>query len=209
MPAREVAASNLVDLTARRISMYVILGATGHTGSIAAQTLLSKGEHVRAVGRNKDRLAAMAARGAEPFVADQTDSAALTRAFQGARAVYFMAPPAPASPDYLGLQLQVADAAAVALEAAKVRYAVALSSYGAERESGSGPISGLHPVEDRLKRVPGLNVVFLRAGYFMENLLPQVDAIKNFGVLAGPVRADAMLPMIATRDIGAAAAEHC
>jgi len=187
--------------------MYVVLGATGNSGSVVAETLLSKGEKVRAFGRNKERLAKIAARGAEPFVADQTDSLALTRAFEGARAAYFMVPPNVSSPDYRGFQAQVADAAGVAAEAAKLRYLVALSSYGAQHATGCGPISGLNPVERRLERVPGLNVLFLRAGYFMENTLPQVDAIKNFGMMAGPVKADAVLPMIAIRDIGAAAAD--
>jgi len=187
--------------------MYVVLGATGNSGSVVAETLLSKGEKVRAVGRSKERLAKIAARGAEPFVADQTDSAALTRAFEEARAAYFMVPPNVTSPDYRGFQMQVADAAGVAAEAAKLRYMVALSSYGAQHATGCGPISGLHPVERRLERVPGLNVLFLRAGYFMENTLPQIDAIKNFGMMAGPVKADAVVPMIATRDIGAAAAD--
>ena len=156
--------------------MYVILGATGNTGKIVAETLLSKGEKVRGVGRSKDRLSAI---GVEPFVADQTDAAALTQAFAGARAVYFMAPPNVSSPNYRGFQLQAAEAAAIALEAAKVRYLVGLSSYGAQNASGCGPISGLHPVEERLNRVPGLNVLHLRAGYFMENTLPQTDTIKN------------------------------
>jgi uncharacterized protein YbjT (DUF2867 family) len=184
--------------------MYVVLGATGNTGKIVAETLLSKGEKVRGVGRSKDRLSAI---GVEPFVAEQTDSAALTRAFEGARAVYFMVAPNVGSPDYRGFQSQAADAAAIALEAAKVRYTVTLSSYGAQHASGCGPISGLHPVEERLNRVPGLNALHLRAGYFMENTLPQIDAIKNFGVMVGPVKPDAVLPMIATKDIGAAAAD--
>jgi len=187
--------------------MYVVLGATGNSGSVVAETLLSKGEKVRAFGRNKERLAKIAARGAEPFVADQTDSLALTRAFEGARAAYFMVQPNVSSPDYRGFQAQVAEAAGVAAEAAKLLYLVVLSSYGAQHATGCGPISGLNPVERRLERVPGLNVLFLRAGYFMENTLPQVDAIKNFGMMAGPVKADAVLPMIAIRDIGAAAAD--
>jgi len=41
----------------------------------------------------------------------------------------------------------------------------------------------------------------------MENLLPQVGVIQSFGMLAGPVRPDLPVPMIATRDIGAVAAE--
>jgi uncharacterized protein YbjT (DUF2867 family) len=47
----------------------------------------------------------------------------------------------------------------------------------------------------------------MRAGYFMENILPQVNVIPSVGSMAGPVRSDLALPMIATRDIGAFAAE--
>jgi len=41
----------------------------------------------------------------------------------------------------------------------------------------------------------------------MENTLAQTGIIKSFGMMAGPVRADLPLPMIATKDIGVAAAE--
>ena len=68
--------------------MYVILGATGNTGSIATDTLLANKQPVRAVGRSKEHLARFTARGAETFVADVTDSAALTKAFKGAQGVY-------------------------------------------------------------------------------------------------------------------------
>src|SRR5208283_1734616 len=47
----------------------------------------------------------------------------------------------------------------------------------------------------------------LRAGYFMENTLPQVGAIRMTGSAIGPVSPDLKLPMIATRDIGEAAAD--
>ena len=41
----------------------------------------------------------------------------------------------------------------------------------------------------------------------MENILPQAGVIQSLGNMAGPVRSDLALPMIATRDIGAFAAE--
>jgi uncharacterized protein YbjT (DUF2867 family) len=187
--------------------MYVILGATGNTGSVVAETLLAKGEKVRAVGRSKERLAALASKGAEAFEGDISDSVSLTRAFDGARAVYFMLPPDHSSKDYRAYQDRITDAGAAALEVARVRYVVTLSSFGADQESGTGPVVGLHYMESRFARISGLNALHLRAGYFMENTLPQVGVIQNFGMMAGPVRADLALPMIATRDIGATAAE--
>jgi uncharacterized protein YbjT (DUF2867 family) len=41
----------------------------------------------------------------------------------------------------------------------------------------------------------------------MENILPQAGVIKSMGMMAGPIAEDLPLPMIATRDIGACAAE--
>jgi NADPH:quinone reductase-like Zn-dependent oxidoreductase len=50
--------------------MYVILGASGNTGSIIANFLLSKGEKVRVVGRDAGRLQRFVVKGAEAFTAD-------------------------------------------------------------------------------------------------------------------------------------------
>ena len=82
-----------------------------------------------------------------------------------------------------------------------------LSSIGADQEDKTGPVVGLHHLERTLEGIAGLNMHFLRAGYFMENVLPQVGVIQSLGFIAGPLRADLPLPMIATRDIGAFAAE--
>jgi uncharacterized protein YbjT (DUF2867 family) len=188
--------------------MYVIVGATGNTGSIVAEKLLARGEKVRAIGRDKTKLEKLAAKGAETAAGELTDAAFLANAFEGARAVYFMVPPNPMSNDYRKFQREVIEAGASALEKAKVRYVVALSSYGADKEAGSGPVSGLNGLETRFAKIPGLNVLFLRPGYFMENLLGQIPAIQNFGMMASPVAPDLALPAIATEDIGAAAAEH-
>jgi uncharacterized protein YbjT (DUF2867 family) len=187
--------------------MYVILGASGHTGSVVAQTLLKKREKVRAVGRSKDRLAPLASQGAESFVGDAADAQTLTKAFQGARAVYALLPPNMATDNVRAYQDRLTDAIAKALEAARVTHVVSLSSIGADKELETGPVIGLHQLETRLNRIQGLNVLHLRAGYFMENTLPQTSIIRNLGKMAGPIRADLPLPMIATRDIGAFAAE--
>ncbi len=80
--------------------MYVIMGATGNTGNIVARTLLGLSQKVRVIGRNAERLEPFAAEGAEPFVCDVNDAAALTAAFSGAKAVYAMIPPSMTSDDY-------------------------------------------------------------------------------------------------------------
>ena len=61
--------------------MYVVLGASGNTGHIVAQHLLADKQKVRVVGRSAAHLQAHAAQGAEVFIGDVTDAAALTKAF--------------------------------------------------------------------------------------------------------------------------------
>ena len=186
--------------------MYAVLGATGNTGSVVANSLLAKGEKLRVIGRDPGRLAPLVQKGAESFLADVTDSAALARAFTGARAVYAMIPPNLAHPDLRSFEERVSDAIASALGQAGVSYAVTLSSVGADKSDKTGPVVGLHNLEQKLNAIPKLNVLHLRAGYFMENLLPQVGVIQSFGVVGGPLPPNLALPMIAAKDIGVAAA---
>jgi uncharacterized protein YbjT (DUF2867 family) len=187
--------------------MYVITGATGNTGREVAEKLLAKGEQVRVVGRNAKRLEPLVTKGAEAFVADITDTAALTKAFSGAKAVYAMIPPDWAAPDVLAHYQRVGDALATAIEKSGIKYAVVLSSVGADKPDKTGPVVGLHNFEKKLSAISGLNALYLRPAGFMENLLGQAGVIKAFGTMAGPVKGDLRIPMIATRDIGDAAAD--
>ncbi len=187
--------------------MYVVLGASGNTGHVVAQNLLARGQKVRVVGRNAAHLQPLAAEGAEIFIGDATDASALTKAFYQADSAYVMIPPNHTSNDFRAFQDRVSDAIAAAVRNAGVKNVVSLSSFGAEKPSGTGPVVGLHNLEQKLNQIDGANVLHLRAGYFMENTLPQAGAIRMLGTAAGPVSANLKLPMIATRDIGAAAAD--
>jgi uncharacterized protein YbjT (DUF2867 family) len=187
--------------------MHAITGASGNTGRVVAEKLLAEGEKVRVIGRDTSRLVQLQKKGAEAFAADLTDAVALTKAFAGARSAYVMVPPNVTAADYRAYQERVSDALAQALEKASVPYVVALSSVGADKAQKTGPVVGLHSLEQKLNGLAGLNALYLRAGYFMENLLPQVAVIQNFGIVGGPLRADLRVAMIATRDIGSVAAE--
>jgi uncharacterized protein YbjT (DUF2867 family) len=187
--------------------MYVVMGASGNTGHIVANNLLTRGQKVRVVGRNSAHLQPLASKGAEPFIADASDASALAKAFHQADSAYVMIPPNVSSNDPLGYSNQVSDAIAAAVQNAGVKNVVALSSVGAELSSGNGPVLGLHNLEQKLNQIGSANVLFLRAAYFMENTLPQANAIRMMGSTAGPLRPDLSIPMIATSDIGTVAAD--
>src|SRR5271163_1479674 len=184
--------------------MYVILGASGNTGSIIANSLLSAGKKVRVVGRDSGRLQRFVDKGAEAFTADMSDAAALAKAFSGARAAYLLLPPAK-SPEE---QERDSDAVAKAVRESGLRYAVHLSSYGAQVAKGAGPVSGLHSSEEKLNAIGGLNVLHIRAAYFMENNLAAIGMIHHMGIFGSALLPDLKLPMVATRDVGNYAAQR-
>ena len=188
--------------------MYTILGATGNIGSVITKKLLEKGETVRVVGRNAARLEQYVHRGAEAFVADIKDAEALTKALTGVRAAFLMIPPGMTSPDYRADQEMDSYAISTAAKNAGLRYAVNLSSIGAQAPAGTGPILGLHDSERKLNTVERLNVLHLRPAHFMENHLSSIEMIQMMGIFAGALKPDLKIPMIATRDIGAYAAER-
>jgi uncharacterized protein YbjT (DUF2867 family) len=183
---------------------YVILGATGNTGSIIADFLLSKGKKVRVIGRDANRLQHFVRRGAEAFIADVSDAAALTKAFTGARAAYLMLPPITSRED----QERESDAIAKAVRESSLPYALNLSGYGAHVPKGTGPVTGLHTSEQKLNAISGLNVLHLRAAYFMENNLAAIGMIREMGIFGHALLPELKMPMIATRDVGDYAAQR-
>jgi len=79
--------------------MIVVTGATGRTGSAVTEALLAKGEKVRVVGRDAKKLAPFLELGAEPFVGNVEDVDSMTKAFNGASAVYLVLPEDISQPD--------------------------------------------------------------------------------------------------------------
>jgi uncharacterized protein YbjT (DUF2867 family) len=188
-------------------NVNVVLGATGHVGSVIAARLLDAGEKVRVVGRSTEKLAAFVRRGAEAAAGTVEDEAFLRRAFDGARAAFVMLPPYTGS-GIRSWQDRTAANLAGALSAARVPYAVVLSSIGADLRDGNGPVAGLHVLEQRLDLIGGLSSLHLRPGYFFENNLGMIGMLRSMGTLGGALRADLKMAQIASRDIGEVAARR-
>jgi uncharacterized protein YbjT (DUF2867 family) len=187
-------------------SPFVVCGATGNVGSRIAENLLAAGEPVRVVGRERVRLGPLAAKGAEPWPGDIGDTAFLGEVFSGARGAFILIPPRYDAPDFREYQNRIGASLVSALSKAKVPRIIALSSVGAHRTEGTGPIVGLHDLETGLSTLKEAGVVCLRPAYFMENHLWSIPAIRTRGVNGSPIRPDVPLPMVATEDIADVAA---
>jgi uncharacterized protein YbjT (DUF2867 family) len=187
--------------------MIVVTGATGKTGSKTAELLLGKGEKIRVLGRSQDRLKPLIEKGAEAMTGDQSDAQFLTKAFSGADAAYLLIPPKMDSLDVRNYYNSLGDAAITAIRKSGIRKIVFLSSLGAEKDSGTGPVIGLHDVERKLDMMKNTDIVFLRAGYFMENILMNIPLIKNQKINGNSMSADAPIFMVASRDIAGKVAD--
>jgi uncharacterized protein YbjT (DUF2867 family) len=185
--------------------MYVITGVTGNTGSVAAQTLLDQGKAVRVVVRSEDKGRAWAERGAEVAVAALEDADALARAFRGAEGAYVLSPPDPQAVDLIGDRKRMFQAVSRAIGASKLPHVVLLSSIGAQRASGTGPIALLHDAESQLSSATALTSI--RAGSFLENFAAMLPIAKADGVLPSFVPASLRVPTVSVVDIGRVAAE--
>ena len=188
--------------------MITILGATGNVGGKIADLLIKKGEPVRLVARSANRLQQLTGNRAVAFAGDANNTEFLLKVFKDVDAVFTLIPPNPNVTDFMKYADKIGESIALALEIAKVKHVVNLSSTGAELPEGTGPIKGLHNMEERLNKIKGLNVLHLRPSFFMENLLWSIDLIKSKGINGNAIRGDLKIPMIATRDIAAYAADR-
>jgi uncharacterized protein YbjT (DUF2867 family) len=186
--------------------MITIVGATGNVGGKIADILVKKGERVRLVARSASQLRQRVGKNAEAFAGDALNTEFLTKTFKDSDAVFTMIPPKPKADRFMEYAEKMSQSIASALEAANVKCVVNLSSIGADLPDGTGPIVGLHNQEERLNKIKRLNVLHLRPGTFMENLLMNVDLIRSKGIVGSPIRGDFRFPLIATKDIAAFAA---
>jgi uncharacterized protein YbjT (DUF2867 family) len=172
---------------------YVVTGATGHVGRVVAEKLKVQGHEVRPVSRSTG--------------VDLDDAVALNRAFSGADGAFLMLAPEVKAADLRRRQVEVGVKLASAVKRAGTRRIVFLSAGNAQYEKGTGPILGLHDMEERLNALGIAELVHLRPSFFMENHLGAIGLITQAGIYGTAFRPDAPLPMNVTRDVGDRAAE--
>ena len=186
--------------------MYAITGITGQVGGAMARALLSVDKTVRAVVRNIEKGQSWAAKGCEIAVADMEDAAALAAAFLGTKGVFILPPsefdPLPGYPE----ALRVIAAVKEAIERARPKKVVCLSTIGAQATQRN-LLTQRKLLEEALCALQ-IPVAFLRPAWFMENFAWDVAGARDRGVIASFLQPlDKPVPMIATADIGRLAAQ--
>lgn len=186
---------------------FVVTGSLGNIGKPLTQTLLATGNTVTVVSSQPERAKDIEALGAIPAIGNISDTDFLTKTFTGADAIFTMVPPDFTVGDYRKHYNESANRYAAAIKASGVKRVVNLSSIGAHLPSGTGPIKGLHDLENILNSLEGISIVHLRPAFFYSNFYTNVDMIKHAGILGANYPASTRMVMVHPSDIAAAAAE--
>jgi uncharacterized protein YbjT (DUF2867 family) len=192
----------------KEVGMIAVMGASGNVGSKVTDLLLGQERDVRVFGRSAERLETFASRGAEVVVGNATNLDDLRMLFKDAGVALVVLPVDVMDSQFVTNRSQMIRAITQALGDQHVGHVVMLSSIGANRDRGVGPVVGLHELEELLFGLKHGNVLSLRAAWHMENLLANVPMIQGQKINGGAVKGDHKFPMIATVDIAEKAAQH-
>src|SRR5882762_7516177 len=178
----------------------VVTGSTGKQGGAVARGLLERGHKVRAVTRdpNSSQAKSLANAGARLVAASLEDTAAITKALEGATSLFAMTTPA-GGPD---AETRQGVAAADAAKAAGV-HLVFTSVGSANRQTGIPHFDSKYEVEKHITKV-GVRATILAPVAFMENLYFAKEQLAK-GIYASAVPPTRALGQIAVLDIGTVA----
>src|SRR5262245_37269945 len=110
--------------------MYAVTGVSGNTGSVVASALLRRNKAVRVIVRDEPKGRQWKDQGAEVAVANLDDAAALSRALEGVKGLYFLVPPNLHAQDGLGFMHGIVDTLHDVLSQKPIPHAAYLSSIG-------------------------------------------------------------------------------
>ena len=184
--------------------MYVVLGANGRAGGETAHALIESGQSVRVVLRRPEQAEKWRKLGADVAIGSIEDVSSLAAALRDASGAFLLCPPPEGDDPYRRAE-EVGSALAQAVRQAELPKVVALSSIGAQHETGTGIIATLNRLERHLK-LAAPSTTLLRPGYFVETWSEVAQAVIAEGVLPSFLEPAQKIPMVSTIDVGRTAA---
>jgi uncharacterized protein YbjT (DUF2867 family) len=172
----------------------VATGSTGKQGGAVARGLLERGHKVRAVTRdpNSSQARSLANAGATLVAASLEDTAAITKALEGATSLFAMTTPSGGTDAETRQGVAAADAA----KAAGV-HLVFTSAGSANRQTGIPHFDSKYEVEEHIAKV-GVRATILAPVYFAKEQLAK-------GIYTAALPPTRTLAQVAVADIGAVA----
>ncbi|MET4142517.1 NAD(P)H-binding protein [Pedobacter sp. UYP1] len=183
-----------------------IAAATGNIGSRVAVQISSGGGTPILLGQRLDRLNQLEINNSISRVVDLSHPEQMIQATKDADALLWLVPPVLTVPSLKEWYHKVTMAGIAAVREHKIKRVVLISSLGAGAADDLGTVSYAGDMEIAFDKL-NTNVLALRPGYFMENILMQAESIKSGNEFAFTYEADHDIPWISTDDIGDTAAK--
>ncbi|MDM9625210.1 NmrA family NAD(P)-binding protein [Rhizobium sp. S152] len=185
---------------------YVVLGASGHIGSVVFTELRKIGASALAVVHSQQEADEIVAAGGDASVVDICDADALRVALASARRAFLLNPPADPKKDTDAVETRTAQSIAAALRGTSLQKVLVVSTYGAQPGEKIGDLSVLFDFE-RMIEVTSVPAAINRGAYYFTNLDPLLEPARE-GTITSPFPPDLVLPMVSPIDLGKAAVER-
>jgi uncharacterized protein YbjT (DUF2867 family) len=184
--------------------MIVVTTPTGDIGRQVLHGLLDRDAPVRVIARDPTRLPAHVRERVEVVPGSHGDADVVAKAFAGADAVFWLAPPNFTATRVVESYVDFSRPACDALVTQGVPRVVGVSALGrgTPMAGHAGMVSASLAMDD-LFAATGVAYRALALPSFMDNVLRQVVPIRERGVYGEPMPADHAAPTCATRDIAA------
>ncbi|MDX6456637.1 MAG: hypothetical protein QOE55_334 [Acidobacteriaceae bacterium] len=185
--------------------MIVVTTPTGQIGSQVVQNLLAANEAVRVIARDPSRLPADIHARVEIVQGSSDDQGVLMCALKGAESLFLVVPPSFTTNDAMEYYLQFTRPVCRAIQSQGVKRVVAVSAVGRRVALPAGVVTASLAKDMEIERT-GVDFRALWCPGFMENMLRNLNLLKQQGIFVGPTKPDLKAPYVATRDIAASGA---
>lgn len=186
--------------------MIVITAPTSQIGSNVVTDLLGVGARLRLIVRDAAKLPDEIRERTEVVEGSHGDASVVDRAFEGADAVFWLAPPDPTKTlDEAWLDFTRPTSEAIRRHAVPRVVSITALGRGTPWQDRAGPVTASIRMDDMLM-ASGAAFRGLAMPSFMENAVRQAGVIREKGLFFGAIKPDRKLPFTATRDMAAAAA---
>jgi uncharacterized protein YbjT (DUF2867 family) len=188
--------------------MIVVTAPTSNIGQQLLANIVHSGEPVRVISRDPSRLSPQIRDRVKVVLGSHGDADVLNQAFEGADAVFWLVPPNPQAESVQSAYVDFSRPACQAFVRHGVKRVVGISALGrgTAMAGHAGYVTASLAMDDLIAST-GVNYRALTMPSFMDNMLRQVELIKNHGIFTSPIAGDRKNPACATRDIAAAAAK--
>jgi uncharacterized protein YbjT (DUF2867 family) len=188
-------------------NVIVLTTSTGQIGRQVLNHLLESNVPLRLIVRNPSRLPSSTYDRAEVIQGSHGDQHVVDHAFIGADAVFWLVPPDPKAASVEAAYVGFSQPACEAIVRHRVPRVVGISALGRGTPwaEHAGLVTASLKMDDLISST-GTAYRALAMPSFMDNLLRQVQVIKNEGMFTLPIVGDLKQPSCATRDIATIAA---